>query len=104
MDKTAFNNMNLGEFISSIIDNLSIEFNKAIVKRLLSDIIDIYEGHFLNYDTYKDFMLDENSSIDYSFNYSKNDFKLNYVYIPKHIILEEFAYNYIICLSKRGDE
>ena len=52
MDKTAFDNMNLSEFISSIIDNLSIEFNKAIVKRLLSDIIEIYKGHYLNYETY----------------------------------------------------
>jgi len=104
MDKTAFDNMNLSEFISSIIDNLSIEFNKAIVKRLLSDIIEIYKGHYLNYETYKDFILNENSSIDYSFNYSKYDFKLDCVYIPKHILLEEFAFNYIVGLSKRGDE
>jgi len=104
MEKTAFDNMNLSEFISSLIDELSIEFNKAIVKRLLSDVIEIYKGHFLNYEIYKDFMMNENSSLDYPIISSSKNFKLNCCYIPKHIILEEFAFNYIIGLSTRGDE
>ena len=103
MDKLAFDNMNLSEFISSIIDKISIEFNKAIVKRFISDIIDIYNDKFNWYEGYKKFMIEENTSIDYSYNYNRYDFKLNFVYIPKHIILEEFAFNYIRDLSKRGD-
>lgn len=103
MDKTAFENMDFSEYISSITNSISVEFNKAIVKRLLYDIIEIYKGRYCYYDNYKDAMLNENSSIDYSFNYNRNDFKINYVYIPKHIILEEFVFNYIKELSmKRG--
>ena len=47
-------------------------------------------------------MIEENSVIDYSFNFNRLDFKMNFVYIPKHIILEEFAFNYIQDLSKRS--
>lgn len=104
MEKTAFENMNLSEFISSITNSLSVEFNKAIVKRLLYDIIEIYKGRFTFYDNYKDLMLKENASIDYSFDYNRCDFKISCEYIPKHILLEEFAFNYIKALSIRGDK
>ena len=103
MDKTAFENMDFSEYISSITNSISVEFNKAIVKRLLYDIIDIYENRFLFYDNYKKLMFDENSIIDYSFNYNITDSKINFVYIPKHIILEEFAFNYIKELSKNKE-
>lgn len=100
MDKLAFENMDFSEYMKSMEKVLLAEFNKAIVKRLLNDIIDIYENRFLWYGDYKTSMYKENSELNYSFNYNKNDFKINYVYIPKHIILEEFAYNYIKELSK----
>lgn len=102
MNKTAFENMDFSEFISSLTNSISVECNKAIVKRLLNDIIDIYNERFVWYEVYKETMARENQTIDYSFNYDRYDFKINYVYIPKHIILEEFAFNYIKDLSKRG--
>lgn len=101
MEKTAFENMDFSEFASSMMDSISVECHKAIVKRLLNDIIEIYKGRFCFYGDYKDLMLKENSLIDYSFNYNRNDFKINYVYIPKHIILEEFVFNYIKELSMK---
>ena len=82
MNKTAFENMDFSEYISSMEKSLSVEFNKAIVKRLLNDIIDIYKNRFLWYGDYTNQMMKENSELDYSFNYNKNDFKINYVYIP----------------------
>lgn len=104
MAKTAFENMDFTEFTSNMTERIQVEFNKAIVKRLLNDIIDIYKNNFLWYGDYKNLMLRENSEIDYSFNYNKNNFKINYMYIPKHIILEEFAFNYIreLSLKKEG--
>lgn len=100
MDKTAFENMDFSEYMESMTKSLSVEFNKAIVKRLLNDVIDIYNNRYLWYGDYTNSMKKENSSLDYSFNYNMNDFKINYVYIPKHIILEEFAFNYIRELSR----
>ena len=102
MDKTAFENMDFSEYMSSLTTSLSVECNKAIVKRLLNDIIDIYNNRYLWYGDYTNSMRKDNSSLDYSFNFNKNDFKINYVYIPKHIILEEFAFNFIRELSKRN--
>lgn len=102
MDKTAFENMDLSEFISSLTESMTIECNKAIIKRLLYDIIEIYNGRFTWYGVYKNTMENENRTIDFSYSYNKFDFKINCVYVPKHIILEEFAFNYIRDLSKRG--
>lgn len=102
MDKTAFENMNLNEFISKTVDNLSVEMHKALVKCLLKDIIDIYKGLYCTYWVYTNEMNKLNSYIDYSYNYNKYDYKINFVYIPKHIILEEFAFNYICDLSRKN--
>jgi hypothetical protein len=104
MDKTAFDNMDFSEYMSDMSKAISVECNKAIVKRLLNDVIDIYNNRFLWYGDYKESMLRENTSaLDYSFDYNKYDSKINFVYIPKHIILEEFAFDYIRALSKKGE-
>lgn len=103
MDKTEFSNINLSEFISDTVDILSIEMNKSIVKCLLKDIINIYNGFYWSYDFYKNEMNRINSNIKRSYDYNMIDYKVKFVYTPRHIILEEFAFNYIKNLKEIKD-
>ena len=86
--------MDLQDFIKVVADNLIKEYQISTEKLLMQDIIMIYNGCYSDYEHYKDIINKGNERID--------EFKsagLSFTIHPKHIILDEEIYNFILSLK-----
>lgn len=95
--------------LDEMIQKLTIEYGKANYRLILSDIIDIFVGKYgdkydlkSNYDIYLEIIHKDNELIEINNTAirSENNKYTNYLvkFIPKHIILEEYQFNYILDL------
>ena len=94
-----------GDLIKNIVNEINIELNKANTRLLISDAIDIYNGKYFCYDTYKEIITKENNKYDSLQNIDFDNHKTNFTFYAKHIILDEFVFNTIINekLNRRKD-
>lgn len=87
-------NMEIHEFIKDVYDNLLKECQTSTEKLLIQDIIMIYNKFYDNYEDYKHTIIEGNRRIDEVIKMG-----LTYTIHPRHIILDEEIYNFILSLK-----
>lgn len=99
----------MNDEIDEMVRGLKIEYRKSSMRMILDDIIDIFVGKYgdkydlkSNYDIYLERINKDNELIEINNSVIKSENKkyTNFTmkFIPKHIILEEFQFNYILDL------
>lgn len=97
---------NLNEFINEIVEKINDQYNDLTEKLLIFDIINIYKGNYYTYNAYINSIELINKYIDMQekmFVYNA-EFKVNMTLQPKHTIISENLFNYIMELRKRDKE
>lgn len=95
--------MEINDFISNIVNDVTEKAKLQTECRLIDDIIDIYNGRYADYKIYLDVMMNYNDRATKRntiqiFDIRENNFKLTYT--PQKIILAEELFYYIRGLKK----